>query len=72
MGHLYKHEWTQYLSYRVKSKREKQISYSNAYMQNLRKMIQNNLFPGHEQDANVDNRHGVGWGRGEDDLGDWD
>ena len=42
--HLQRQGWTQRLSYRMKSEREKQILYINASMWNLEKMVQMNLF----------------------------
>ena len=35
LGHLQRYGWTQNLSYRMKSEREKQTSYINAYMWTL-------------------------------------
>ena len=62
------------LEIRVKSEREKQILYINAYMWNLEKWYRSSYLQSRNKDTDVENKRmdtKVGRGRW-DELGDWD
>ena len=56
-----------------KSEREKQISYTNAYMWNLKKWCRWSYFQSRNRDTDIENKHMDTKGeRGWDELGDGD
>lgn len=60
------------LSYRVKSQRERQISYINALMWNQEKWYRQSYLQIRKRDKDIENKHmDTGVKEGWEELGDW-